>query len=118
MGSIGVAIMRLPESIFSQVGIGKEGTKMFSVDPEKEDDRKRGLMADPIGIGDEYKRKIPNYFFFASWNQEDAELTLNPNYDESKILEHLNLDKSEVAIPEKEHYPVTTISEDSDFEVW
>ena len=91
---------------------------MLSVDPEKEDDRERGPMADPIGIGDEYKRKIPNYFFFASWNQKDAELTLNPNYDESKILEHLSIDESEVALPEEEHTPVTILPEGSDFEVW
>jgi len=119
---IGVAIMRIPKDMIYEIEPRKL-TEMVSIPAESSE---KTFMEDPeLGKLRTGSRKesntIPSYFFFAVWNQEEAVLELNQQYNESKILEHLNL--NETAIEEKapESLPIFSIpseGEDFDDEVW
>jgi hypothetical protein len=130
--SVGVAIMRIPKNM---VGVydWTELTKMVSTPPKMapkpiEEDPFLGQISRMEERNFDEERNIPSFFFFAIWDVKNSVLTTNPNYDETKILEHLNLDESAIAALEPtQQLPTWTMStedsdtmspEDSDYDVF
>jgi hypothetical protein len=117
--TVGVAIMRIPKDMITKHDPA-ELTEMVSTESGHAS-KPQGLPQhgnSPIFSGKskrrvEEMRTIPSFFFFGLWDQDNEALTLNPNYDEAKMLEHLNLDETAIVSQESpQTLPTVTVTSD------